>query len=338
MKSMTGFGRAFRRSSQDGRPEAKTVLTTESTTAASAAGRSPSPTIPQCASSRPKVPPSSLAGLELDVSVRSVNGRFLEIRLHLPREYSGLENELKSLVSRRLARGTVDVHVNRSRTVQFSAPDIAVNTDLARKWLKSYRDLSRELGLDSEPDLEMLVRIPELFRLEETSDVTADEKQALRDLLSEAVEACDRERVREGAALQAELLDLLRQLEALGDQMEKLKADASQELERRYRERLQKLGLDGAVEPQRLAQEIVMQLDRFDVSEEISRLREHLKVYEGLIRDGSQQGKKLDFYAQELLREVNTIGSKSHITQLTVLVVDAKTLVEKIREQVQNVE
>jgi uncharacterized protein (TIGR00255 family) len=109
-------------------------------------------------------------------------------------------------------------------------------------------------------------------------------------------------------------------------------------LERRYRDRLQKLGFSGVLDDQRIAQEIVMQLDRADVSEELTRLKEHLKAYRQLLSSQESHGKKLDFYAQELLREVNTIGSKSQIAKLTGLVVDAKTVVEKIREQVQNVE
>jgi len=177
-----------------------------------------------------------------------------------------------------------------------------------------------------------------VLQVEEREEVSEAEKEAVFKLVSEAMMACDRERRREGQALEAELQRLCARLEDLVGRMEALKAEANADLERRYRERLQKLGFEGRVDDQRIAQEIVIQLDRADISEEMVRLREHVKAYRELLKSQEPQGKKLDFYAQELLREVNTIGSKSHIAKLTSLVVDAKTVVEKIREQVQNAE
>lgn len=310
MKSMTGFGRVSSRSRRSAH------------------------------STSQKVSKASKASVmaELDVSVRAVNGRYLEMRLHLPREYAGLESELKSIVSSVLMRGTVDVYINRGKSSAGDSTEISVNTELARKWLKSYRQLGQDLKLTGEPSLELISRVPDVFQVNESTEVSDTEKNQVKKLLTEAVQACDQERVREGKALEKLLVSLCQKLENLASEMESLKAEATSELEKRYRERLQKLGFEGSVEPQRLAQEIVMQLDRADVSEELHRLREHLKAYRKLLKSSEPQGKKLDFYAQELLREVNTIGSKSHIAPLTNLVVEAKTLVEKIREQVQNVE
>jgi uncharacterized protein (TIGR00255 family) len=274
---------------------------------------------------------------EIEIAIRSVNGRFLEIRLHAPREYAALESDLKAIVAKSIVRGTVDIYINRSRT-SGSASQVCVNTPLARQWLNSYKQLGQDLNLASQPTLEMLARVPEVFHVEERAELSANEKAVVFNLLSEAVAACDKERIREGRAAEIELDSLCSRLEVIVTEMEALKAETNSELQRRYTERLQKLGFEGSVDDQRIAQEIVIQLDRSDVSEEISRLREHLKTYRQLVKHLDSQGKKLDFYAQELLREVNTVGSKSHIVKLTALVVDAKTLVEKIREQVQNVE
>ncbi|MEK7358399.1 MAG: DUF1732 domain-containing protein, partial [Bdellovibrionota bacterium] len=198
------------------------------------------------------------------------------------------------------------------------------------------------LGLKSEASLELISRVPDVMIVTENSDITDDEKKLARSLVEDAAEACDSERRREGDALKTELESLCAKLEGISKQMETLKVDANAELESRYRDRVKeaidKFELGRDVDEQRIAQEIVIQLDRADVSEELQRLKEHLKAYRQLLKSGEPQGKKLDFYAQELLREVNTIGSKSHIAKLTSLVVEAKTYVERIREQVQNAE
>lgn len=314
MKSMTGFGRVSTRSN-------KSTGTKAGKKSAAKSAR---------VSAHPH--------LELDVSLRSVNGRYLEMRFHVPREYAGLESELKALIGATFSRGTIDLYINRHRAPGAETTDVTVNSDLAQKWLKAYRDLGKELKLKAEPSLELLTRIPDVLQVEEREDITDAEKKVLLGLVKQAVDACDQERQREGKALERDLSTLCGRLDDLASQIEALKAEASGELERRFRDRLQKLGFEGKVDDQRLAQEIVIQLDRADVSEELHRLREHLKAYRQLLKSDEPQGKKLDFYAQELLREVNTIGSKSHIAKLTALVVDAKTIVEKIREQVQNVE
>lgn len=274
--------------------------------------------------------------VELEVSIRAVNGRFLEVRLHLPREYAGLESDLKTVVGKRFARGTVDVYVNRARTAVSS--EIAVNTELAKKWLEGYQKLGKALKLKAEPTLELLTRVPDVMKIEDRSEATEVEKKLLKKLVAEATDACDQERVREGKALAADLQGLCLKLEKLSEQMFESRAEANAELDKRLRDRLQKLGFKGIVDDHRIAQEVMMQLDRADISEELTRLREHVKAYRQLLKSEQPEGKKLDFYAQELLREVNTIGSKSQVAKLTSLVVDAKTIVEKIREQVQNAE
>ena len=328
MKSMTGFGRTMNRaSSQKTNPKTKVSRKSGS--------------VPGASSARANSTSSAVdSSPDLEVAVRAVNGRFLEIRFHLPREYSGFESELKALCAQIFSRGTLDVYVNRARSTQ--AASVNVNIDLAMKWLEGYRQLGESLNLSDdaarEPSLEMLSKLPDVIKIEERSEASDLEKKLLKELLSEACAACDSERQREGKALCQELLGLCQNLEKLTNEMMELRTEANTELEKRLRDRLQKLGFNGIVDDQRIAQEVVMQLDRADISEELSRLREHVKAYRQLLKSTEPQGKKLDFYAQELLREVNTIGSKSQVAKLTSAVVNAKTIVEKIREQVQNVE
>jgi uncharacterized protein (TIGR00255 family) len=334
MKSMTGYGRVSNRS------QSTSVLGAEAERQTPVKGHGKSATVARGKALRLMTAleeKKAELDLELDVSVRAVNGRYLEMRFHLPREYAGLESDFKALITKTFTRGTLDIYVNRGRGTAAKSK-VQVNTELAREWLDGYKRLGKTLKLNAKPTLELLTRVPEVFHVEEISEASQAEKALVFKLLGQALAACDQERVREGKALSAELDSLCARLEKLGIEMEALKAEATAELEKRYRERLQKLGFEGNVDDQRIAQEIVMQLDRADVSEELARLREHLKAYRQLLKSEEPQGKKLDFYAQELLREVNTIGSKSHIARLTALVVDAKTVVEKVREQVQNVE
>lgn len=277
---------------------------------------------------------------EIDLSIRAVNGRFLEIRFHLPREYAGLESDFKAILQKTFSRGTLDIFVNRARKSQKA--EVAANSQLASQFMSAYRQLGDDLKLAGEPSLDWLVRIPDVLAVREHSEITPEEATLAKTLLEDAAKKCDAERIREGAALKSELERHLSALETLSQSFETLKTEANSELEKRYRERLQtaiqKFGPGGQLDEQRMAQEVVMQLDRADISEELQRLREHVKAYRDLLAKKEPQGKKLDFYAQELLREVNTIGSKSHIAKLTSLVVEAKTLVERIREQVQNAE
>lgn len=280
--------------------------------------------------------------VELEVAVKAVNGRYLDIRFHLPREYAGLEGEFKMRLGAFFRRGTLDVYVSR-RSSGEGAVRVRVNHALARDWVESCRELGRELKLKgSEPTLDLLSHLPEIFAVEQSSEVAEDEVALALRILDEAATACDGERKREGKALASELDRLCLRLEEIAEEAQSLKEEAKAELERRtftrLEDHLKKLGFEGKFDEQRMAQEIVLTLDRVDIAEELQRLREHLRAYRRLLKSAGPEGKKLDFYAQELLREINTIGSKSHIASLTSLVVEAKTLIERIREQVQNVE
>lgn len=280
----------------------------------------------------------SSPGVELEINIRAVNGRFLEMRLHLPREYAPLESGLKKQLSTVFQRGTVDVYVSRKLKALAQTKKVSVQQELAAEYLKGLKKLRTGLKLKDEVSLETIVRLPDVVRVEETNELTPSEKVLVEKAFKKAAEACDSEREREGESLNKELAKLLQQLEKITAALSSLRESANEELEKRFKDRLEKLGFEGQVEPQRLAQEIIMQLDRTDINEELARLNEHVEAYRKLLGSSEPQGKKMDFYAQELLREVNTIGSKSHVAKLTSLVVEAKTVVERIREQVQNVE
>ncbi len=276
--------------------------------------------------------------LELDVQVKSVNGRFLDVRLHLPREYNSFESEIKKMISSLFGRGTVDVYC--ARKIRASAKQVAleINEDIAKLYMKSLKGLAKKLDLKDNLSLDIIVKLPELMTLKIQDKVTPQEKQKLMGLVEKSLKLCETERMREAKALGEDIRKNLVKLQSFVDQCEKLREQVNGELAKKFEDRLKNLGLGGEVDPVRIAQEVMIQIDRSDINEELSRLAEHIQAYLKLIGDSKSYGKKMDFYAQELLREVNTIGSKSQVAKMTALVVDAKSVVERIREQVQNIE
>lgn len=278
----------------------------------------------------------SSKGVEMEARIRSVNGRFLDIRCHLPKEYLAQELELKKRIGRAFRRGTVDLYVTRRWVTNGEVGEVVVNKKMAHKWLKAYDSLAKEVGLIESLSLRELGALPEVILYQEDNIEYEEEKTRLIKCVDGAIKACLRERVREGKALKSELGGLLDALGQSCSEMTRLSAEANQHLRKKLEQGW--LRLNKEVDPQRVAQEIVFYLDRADITEELVRLQEHLKSVRQMVKAADCEGKKLDFYTQELLREINTVGSKSQIPELTQQVVDAKSLVEKIKEQVQNIE
>ncbi len=274
--------------------------------------------------------------MNIDVSIRSVNSRFLEIKIHGPGIYDSLEIEIRRKMSRKIKRGFVEVFVSRRRP--GASQQIHFNEALAENWLKGFHSAAKKLKLEPVKDSLVLLQIPGFMASEDRDSLKLGEKVILFKIVDRALSHCLKMRDREGALLKKDLKAHLQALLKQWTLIKKLRGKTIKDLDKKYKNRLKKLGLSGTVEPQRLAQEIIIQLDKFDISEEIQRLEAHIRAVGLLLSASGSLGKKLDFYAQELLREINTIGSKSTSSQLTRAVVESKTLIEKYREQVQNVE
>lgn len=280
------------------------------------------------------------ADVSIEISIRSVNGRFLENRFHLPKAFYGYESELKKKLGELVKRGTVDIYIARKVKAQTVAGKININTKLAQEYLKSFRKLARDLQLKDEVRFEMITRQPDIIQFEEPENINVNEVQTLKRTFEAALKKLDIERVREGQALKKDLVKNIKDLQKLTLKISKMRDEANKALQEKYEAKIKaRIPKDTAnIDPQRIAQEIVIQLEKADINEEIVRLNEHLKNFEKLIELPVVEGKKLDFYTQELLREVNTIGSKSQVSGITESVVESKTLIERLREQVQNIE
>lgn len=280
---------------------------------------------------------SSFEGADLDVTIRAVNGRFLEVRCHLPREYLSLESEIKKIVSTEFRRGTIDIYVNR-RFSESSRCDVSVRSDMAKRWVKALQKLQREIKIKDKLKLDTLIQLPQVTEIVEDRSVSESESKHLLQLLKDCASSCVKEKAREGEALGVEIRKLFVDLKAQIDQMDRLRDQAQQDLRARFQEKLKRLELPTEVSEPRVQQEIAIWIDRTDIDEELVRLKEHLSACDMLLNCKESVGKKLDFYCQELLRETNTIGAKSQLAVLTTAVINSKSIIERIKEQVQNLE
>lgn len=275
---------------------------------------------------------------ELQVSLKSVNGRFLETRFHIPKEFHLYEIELRKQLEKKLSRGTVDVFISRRGQISRAKVDIRFNEDVAKSWIATHKKMNELLKSKSPLSANDLLSFPQVVEVQEQAGNGTQEKSMLLKAFSKALANLEKGREQEGRFLRAELTKLFSQLDKLVGLMQDRREEANLALKKRMTAKLEALGLDQKASEQRMAQEIVIQVDKADISEELARLTEHVKACLKLLKSEEAEGKRLEFYTQELLREVNTIGSKSQVTLLTALVVDAKTVIERIREQVQNLE
>jgi uncharacterized protein (TIGR00255 family) len=289
--------------------------------------------------------------LEIEVHVKSVNGRFLEVRFHLPKEYSPFENDLRKVFASNWARGTLDVYVHRRPGASVRMQTVKIREENARNWTTQLEKLAKKLKVKADLSLRDILQMPYVMEHQDRLSLLPGDLKLVEAQLRKAALQCQAFRAREGLNLKKELLAQLKSLEASLADMEGWRDEALKSAHQRLKSRLATLETE-KLDASRLALETALMIDKMDVHEEVVRLKEHVKACRTLIMTGDgnasskgqvqsqsrAQGKKLDFYCQELLREVNTIGSKSQLASLTQVVVVAKSVIEKFREQVQNIE
>lgn len=281
-------------------------------------------------------------GLALSVSIRSVNHRFLDLHVRLPEGWEALEPRLRQRVRQRVRRGHVDVTLR----VEPAGPvAVQLNHELAAAYARAAQELSREFSVPPAIDFVALLRLPGVVAGAGVPSAEDVERAAglAAHCLDEALARLDDMRSAEGASLAAEMRGRLRNIAERAKEIEKLAAELRPEYARRLGERLAELLSNAAVEPARLAQEAALLAERSDVSEEVARLRSHLQQFDALLESDPEAGKKLDFLLQEMQRESNTMLSKtpgveSRGLAITDLALEVKAEVERLREQMQNVE
>lgn len=279
----------------------------------------------------------SFSGGELTVEIRSVNNRYLDCGVKLPRVYAFLEDAVKSAVQKTISRGKVDVFI----TINSAGADnvsISLNRPVLEGYLAAMRQIVADYGVRDDISANSLARFNDVFLVEKQEQDEDEVKTAILGVVGEALAAFDAMRQREGEALKADLLskaDGILDLVALVEERSPITVAA-------YRERLtakmQEVLANTQIDEARIVQEAAIYADKVAVDEETVRLRSHVDQLRSMLTDGGVIGRKLDFLMQEMNREANTIGSKGNDVQQARNVVNIKSELEKIREQIQNIE
>jgi len=290
--------------------------------------------------------------LTIAVEIRTVNHRFLDLHIRVPREYQFLENEATSILRGAISRGRVDAGV----TVTNPAADaFQIDYELAKRYMAAANDLGMEYaslygesGKAPVPDMARLLGLPGVLRnndeaaLEKAGENAEKIVKLMKESLQAALESVLAMRRMEGDALRSDMLANLAAIENSTGEIRKFSQNAPAEYFEKLRARLDRLisqsGAQGALDPQRLAGEAAIIADKYDISEELARMASHIEQYRALADASEKTGKKLDFLLQEMQREANTILSKSDMLEITHRGISIKTDIEKLREQVQNVE
>lgn len=274
----------------------------------------------------------------ISVELKTVNNRFLDISLRLPSELQALESVVKKIISNRLTRGRVEVNLqyDRNDEVQFE-----LNRPLIRGFLAAMKEMQDEFGLSGEPDLNVLARLPNVVTTKK-EEPGEEFLAAIETSFTTAIDALQIMREKEGDLLAGELKTILDAIEERIPIIEAHSSAVSDEfqarLTKRINEALAKTDSQIELDQSRLAQEVAYLTDRAEIAEEIARLRTHIEHFRKIMAEENDVGKRLDFLTQELNREANTIASKTNNMVIKENALAIKSEIEKIREQVQNVE
>ena len=276
--------------------------------------------------------------LTCKVEIKSVNNRFIDINTRLPKSLAALELPLKKLVKSKCARGSFDISISLESNGQSGAHfEIKPNLPLAAQYLKAFNQIRDDLKLQGEIDINAIlgqrdIVKPELKEVDDSSEetVTSTVEKTLIDLI--------KMREDEGANLEKDIISQIKGIEKLGGAIKSLQSTTVQEFQDRLKEKIQTLTNGMELDPARMAQETALLADRCDVTEEIIRLKSHLDQFYKLVESDEPQGRKLEFLTQEINREVNTIGSKTIDIEVSKTVIEMKSRLEKIREQLANIE
>ena len=273
------------------------------------------------------------------VEVKSVNHRFLDIKVKLPREFLSLEERIKKEVTVFFSRGHVDVVITISGQ-DATAGSLTVNTSLARQYAHTLLDLRRELGIGTENDslIPLVAAFPDVISQRSAQTDEQQSWQRLAPALAMALEQSRVMREDEGRNLAADLTARLGSFAATLTQVEEKIPELIRLRQQNLHDKISALLADIDLDPQRLAQEVAIMTDKADVTEEVVRLKSHISQFSHFLQSDEPTGRKLDFLLQEFLREVNTLASKIANASVAHQSVEMKNEIEKIREQVQNLE
>ena len=273
----------------------------------------------------------------VEVEVKSFNHRYLDISPHLPRRLNSLETQVRNLIKQRVSRGRLEVSV-QSDDSSLVEQKLELDVALAQDYHLALKTLQQELGIPGEIRLETLANFRDIFTRKEVETDLEKEWASLQTALEAALRSLEQMRRDEGLALRGDFLGRLTAVEEMAREIEKKAPLALEACRDRLAERVQELSRGLPVDEARLAQEVAYLAEHSDITEELVRIRSHLNQFREMLDDSEPVGRKLEFLLQEINREANTIGSKASDAGIAQVAVGIKSELEKMREQVQNVE
>lgn len=276
-------------------------------------------------------------GRDIVVEIKSVNHRYFEFSSRTSRGYNFLDEKLKSYLQGKIARGKVDVFVT-IQTVEDVASEVHVNHSLAAGYVNALRELQEHYDLTDDISVSAVARYTDIFSVHKAAEDEDAAWEAVRQVLDEALEHFFAMREAEGARMKADMEERAQVILSLVEKIDARSPETVKEYQEKLQQRLHEMLQEVKVEEQRLVTEAAIFADKVAVAEETVRLRSHFDQMQTMLSSDQTVGRKLDFLVQEMNREANTIGSKAQDADIAHMVVDMKAEIEKIREQVQNVE
>ncbi|GAB1430394.1 YicC family protein [Ignavibacteria bacterium] len=274
-------------------------------------------------------------GITATVEIRSVNGKYLDASIRLPRSLATKENDARDIIRKAVSRGNISVNIN-VEGAKNSAPKF--NEDIAVEHFTALKNLSKKLKIKEQPGLSDLLHFSQNLWESSADEQTEQTWAIVQKTLAESLQYLDAARKNEGKELAKDLKNRIKRIEDILAKIEEKSARRVPEEREKIRQRIAQLFESDEIDEQRLQMEIVLLADRLDISEECVRLRSHIKFYHDLLKSPEPVGRKMNFLLQELHREINTIGSKANDAEIAHHVVEVKEELERIREQTQNIE
>jgi uncharacterized protein (TIGR00255 family) len=276
-------------------------------------------------------------GYRFTVELRTLNHRFYDIRIKLPRRYIDFEEEIKRKLSSQFSRGRIEVNVVADETLD-KVQHLAVDTELAETYKRLLLDLKDKLGIEAGLRLDTLLHFRDIFVFKEDEESRGQAWKVMETALDQGVKQCIHMRREEGSAIEADFSERLNRLETLVGEIESRAPLVVIDVQERLQKRIEELLGRGEVDESRLAQEVAILAEKSDVTEELIRFKSHIQQFGTLLEANGPRGRQLEFVLQEMHREINTIGSKANDVQIGQTVIQIKTELERFREQLQNVE
>ena len=274
---------------------------------------------------------------KVSVEIKTVNHRYLDVAMKMPKKLNFFDSAIRTVLKEYLQRGKVDVFVTYE-DLSESNVSLVYNQKVAEQYVKYFRQMEEQFGLENDMKVSVLARCPEVLVMEEQQEDEEEIWQLLEKAVRGACEKVVETRVREGEALRCDLLakldEMLRMTAFIEERSPQIMAEYRQKLEAK----VQDLLTDAQTDESRIAMEVTLFADKICVDEEIVRLRSHVEATKAALESGGSVGRKLDFIAQEMNREANTTLSKANDLEISNCAIDLKTEIEKIREQIQNIE